>query len=79
MKNMSRAKSKGDSMELNPEYSFDYAKAKPNRFASRSKSVVVLLDADVSAVFKDGASVNAVLRTIVNAMPQSKKQARSKQ
>jgi len=45
---------------LRPEYKFDYAKARPSRFAGRgsSKSVVVLLDPDVAKVFKSADSVN---------------------
>jgi hypothetical protein len=71
MKRTSDAKPKAT--ELRPEYAFDYTKAKPNRFAGkvRSKSVVVLLDPDVSTVFKDGESVNTVLRTLIGAMPKT--------
>ena len=57
--------------DLRPEYRFDYAKATPNRFAGRARkdTVVVLLAPDVARVFKDGASVNAVLRAVINAFP----------
>jgi len=57
--------------ELRPEYKFDYVKARPNRFAGRgaSKSVVVLLDADVAKVFKSADSVNSALRAILAAVP----------
>jgi hypothetical protein len=60
--------------DLQEEYEFDYRKAKPNRFASRSSagSRVVVLDADVASVFKDGQSVNAVLRALVETMPATK-------
>ncbi len=60
---------------LRPEYRFDYAKARPNRFAGRgsSKSVVVLLDPDVAKVFKNAESVNSVLRAILAAVPQKGK------
>jgi len=56
---------------LRPEYHFDYAKARPNRFAAgaRPGSVAVLLDPDVAQVFKNAASVNAVLRALVATMP----------
>lgn len=58
--------------DLRDEYRFDYAKAKPNRFASRArnKSVVVLLEPDVAKVFRDGASVNDALRAIMKAVPR---------
>jgi len=47
--------------EIEPEYDFDYTKAKPNRFAGRiaKDRVVVLLDPEVSKVFTDSKSVNA--------------------
>lgn len=65
---------------LRPEYAFDYSKARPNRFAGkgRKETVVVMLDPDVSAVFKDGASVNAVLRSLIGSMPPVRKSARSR-
>ena len=57
--------------DIRAEYKFDYAKAKPNRFAgrTRAKPVVVALAPEVAEVFKDEESVNAVLRSIVNALP----------
>jgi hypothetical protein len=57
--------------DLRAEYRFDYAKAKPNRFASAARpgSVAVLLDPDVARVFQNGESVNAVLRALVQTMP----------
>jgi hypothetical protein len=62
---------RGRSGGLRPEYKFDYAKARPNRFAGRgsSKSVVVLLDPDVAKVFKSADSVNSALRAILTAVP----------
>jgi hypothetical protein len=72
MKNTSRPKSKPrQSNGLQPEYRFDYTKAKPNRFAKRvgQGSVAVLLDPDVAQVFKDAASVNTVLRALLSTMP----------
>jgi hypothetical protein len=76
MKTISRneTKSRKASEAPRPEYRFDYAKARPNRFAGRgaSKAVVVLLDPDVAKVFKDAESVNSVLRAIVAAVPRQK-------
>ena len=59
---------------MKPEYRLDYTKAKPNRFAGRthSKPVVIVLDQDVAKVFKDGQSVNAVLRAIIKALPATR-------
>ena len=58
--------------ELLPEYRFDYSKARPNRFATRLKpgSRAVVLDPDVAAVFSTPESVNAVLRALIDTMPQ---------
>jgi hypothetical protein len=73
MKNTLPAKTKTNRAdELRPEYRFDYAKAKPNRFAGqvRKGSVAVLLDPDVARVFKDAESVNAVLRALMTTMPK---------
>lgn len=41
--------------DLAPEYRFDYAKSRPNRFARQlaKNAVVVVLDPDVAAVFRD--------------------------
>jgi hypothetical protein len=60
--------------ELLPEYRFDYAQAKPNRFASQEGASVqrmVLLDEDVAQVFTTPESVNKVLRALIASMPQT--------
>jgi hypothetical protein len=62
--------------ELLAEYSFDYQKAKPNRFTVRDeaqKLTVVVLDEDVAQVFTTPESVNKVLRALISAMPQPAK------
>jgi hypothetical protein len=72
MKRTSEAKPKVTREKgLQPEYRFDYTKAKPNRFANDAKpgSVAVLLDPDVARVFKTGETVNAVLRALMATMP----------
>jgi hypothetical protein len=58
--------------DMLPEYRFDYRKARPNRFAARLKggSRAVVLDPDVAAVFSTPESVNAVLRALIETMPQ---------
>ncbi|MGF1614217.1 MAG: hypothetical protein ACFCVA_09990 [Gammaproteobacteria bacterium] len=63
--------------ELRQEYRFDYARAKPNRFAGRTHEprVVVVLDPDVAEVFQTPDSVNEVLRALIQTMPKVKRQA----
>ena len=53
--------------DLRPEYRFDYRKAKPNRFAARAAKapLVVMLDSDVSKVFRTPDSVNEALRALL--------------
>lgn len=60
--------------ELLADYHFDYKKAKPNRFATQSKTqklTVVVLDEDVAQVFRTPESVNKVLRALIESMPQT--------
>ena len=73
MKKPANASSTRRSRDLDSEYRFDYSKARPNRFAGqpRVQPVVVVLAPDVAQVFKDGKSVNAVLRSIVKALPRN--------
>jgi hypothetical protein len=53
-----------------PEYRFDYTKSRPNRFARRiaKNAVVVVLDPDVAAVFRDPKGVNSLLRATIAAL-----------
>ena len=72
MKTTSRPEADRDqSKGLKPEYRFDYADAKPNRFASKVHlgSLAVLLDPDVARVFQNAESVNTVLRARLTTMP----------
>lgn len=56
--------------DLLPEYGFDYAKAKPNRFASdKPQRTVAVLDEDLSKIFTTPDSVTKALRALVEAMP----------
>ena len=78
MKNTSRPKAKPKpkpSEDLQPEYKLDYTAAKPNRFAGATHpgAVAVLLDPDVAEVFKNGNSVNEVLRALLTTMPGRRK------
>jgi hypothetical protein len=56
---------------MRSEYRFDDSKAKPNRFASQfgEGSVAVVLDPDVASVFNSSESVNALLRSVIAALP----------
>jgi hypothetical protein len=80
MKKPANTSSTGRSRDLHPEYRFDYSKAKSNRFAGkpRVQPVVVVLAPDVAKVFKDDESVNAVLRSIVKALPRNGEIRRAK-
>jgi hypothetical protein len=61
--------------DMRREYRFDYKKAKPNRFAAQmgAGTIAVVLDPDVAAVFKSSESVNALLRSIISALPAGSK------
>ena len=58
--------------DLLPEYHFDYAKARPNRFAEgiAEGSLVVVLEPELAQVFKTSEHVKAILRAIADTMPQ---------
>ena len=53
------------------EYRFDYRKTRANRFAEklRGGTVAVVLDREVASVFRSSDSVNALLRSVIAAMP----------
>ena len=57
--------------ELRPEYDFDYAKSRPNPYAKRFSpaAVAVVLEPDVAAVFGSARQVNALLCSVIRAMP----------
>jgi hypothetical protein len=59
---------------LRSEYRFDDSKAKPNRFAGKMSrgAVAVVLEPDVAAVFNSSEAVNALLRSVISALPSSK-------
>lgn len=72
---MSKARkpgSKSDRDELRTEYEFDFQKSRPNRFASRigKTAVAVVLEPDVAQVFDSAKSVNRLLRSVIEAVPQ---------
>ena len=71
MKKLNNTGSTGRGDGLNSEYRFDYSKARTNRFAGQQQSIPVFVELapDVAMVFKNGAAVNAVLRSIMKALP----------
>ncbi len=70
-----RVPKKSKSEEMLPEDTFDYRKARPNRFAKRMGGTrrVVLLDPDIAAIFTTQESVNKALRALISAIPSSPK------
>jgi hypothetical protein len=64
--------------ELRQEYRFDYAKARPNRFAAalKGRTTAVVLDPDVAEVFRSPEAVNRLLRSVISAFPGRVKQRR---
>lgn len=57
--------------DMQPEYQFDYSKAKLNRFAQRKAdgSLVVVLEPDIAQVFTTPDAVKRVLRALIATMP----------
>jgi hypothetical protein len=78
-KTLSRKKRSVVDEGLRSEYRFDYSKSKPNRFAVQMSegTVAIVLEADVAAVFKSSEAVNTLLRSIISAMPSSKRTPRA--
>jgi hypothetical protein len=70
-KTLGRRKKSVKEDELRSEYRFDYSKSKPNRFAGQMSegSIAIVLEPDVAAVFKSSEVVNALLRSIISAIP----------
>lgn len=62
-----------DPDDMQAEYSFDYSKARPNRFAPQIEegSLIVVLEPDIAHVFSTPESVKKVLRALIDAMPRS--------
>ena len=60
-----------DSEDMQPEYRFDYTKARPNRFAQRQSdgSLMVVLEPDIAQVFATPEAVKKILRALIEAMP----------
>jgi hypothetical protein len=78
MKKAPRKRGTTAATEMRSEYRFDYRKAKPNRFAGRvpENAVAVVLDPDVTSVFSTSETVNALLRSVIKAIPDQSKKRR---
>jgi hypothetical protein len=78
MKKAPRKRKGSAAPDMRPEYRLDYGQARPNRFAGRvpAKAVAVVLDPDVTSVFDSSDSVNALLRSVVKAIPNHAKRRR---
>jgi hypothetical protein len=70
-KTSSRKSTQSRSDEVRREYRFDYEQARPNRFAPlmKDRTIAVVLDPDVASVFRSSESVNALLRSVISALP----------
>jgi len=65
-----KRKATNEVAEMRAEYDFDYAKAERGKYYKRllkEGSNVVLLDRDVAKAFRDSASVNKALRSVLKA------------
>ena len=67
----------GNADEILPEY--DFSRAEPNRYASRyaTGSVVVVLEPDVAAVFRNAEEVNEVLRALAGVIQKRRPRRRA--
>ena len=72
---LARKKKQTKREALRSEYRFDYSKSKPNRFAAKMSegAIAIVLEPDVAAVFKSSKTVNALLHSVISAIPQSKR------
>ncbi len=62
--------------DLRPHYDVDYSKARPNRFAGMPKEqTAVMLDKDLSKVFRTSEQVKHALRSLIEAMPATERRA----
>ncbi len=62
--------------DLRPHYDFDYSKSRPNRFANLPREqTIVMLDKDLSKVFRTPEQVKHALRALIEAMPPTSRRA----
>jgi len=59
---------------MKSEYRLDYSKARPNPYAERmqGQTAAVVLDQDVSQVFRSADQVNHALRALIQALPKAR-------
>jgi len=64
-----RGRKKPPANGLRSDYEFDYARSRPNRFASKlgPQTVAVVLEPDVAHVFDSSRAVNKLLRSVIAA------------
>jgi len=77
-----KRKSTNEVAEMRAEYDFDYTKAERGKYYKRllkEGSNVVLLDRDVAKAFRDSASVNKALRSVLKAKRTRRSTARMRQ
>ncbi len=56
--------------DLRPHYDVDYSKARPNPYAKLLEGqTIVVLDKEVSRVFRTPEQVNHALHALIDAMP----------
>lgn len=72
-KTSSRSRKKSPAIGLRAKYEFDYARSRPNRFASKlgPQTVAIVLEPDVAQVFDSSRAVNKLLRSVIAATPLS--------
>jgi hypothetical protein len=77
---MKKTPNKSQNPEMRREYSFDYSKSRPNRFAEKMNQdrVAVVLDPDVAEVFASSASVNTMLRSVISGLPKTAVKAKTR-
>lgn len=65
---------------MREDYTFDYSRAKPNRFAGKMNRpvIAVVLEPDVASVFDSSAKVNAKLRSFMSDRQHKKQLARAR-
>ena len=59
--------------DLRPHYDVDYSKSRPNPYAKILKEqTIVVLDKEVSKIFRTPEQVNHALHALIDAMPSKK-------
>jgi hypothetical protein len=62
-------KDKSENTDMRPDYDFDYSEAVRGKYRDRlikKGSNVIVLEPDIAKVFRDSASVNKALRSLIN-------------